>query len=73
MLNPDMLNPDMLNPDMLNPDMLNASLTDVTWNVANVGNTATSYQVRVLLDQAAQTRLIAAGVKFQYVIAKTSK
>ena len=49
--NPDIQNPDIQNPDIQNPDIQNRSLTDVTWNVNNVGNTATSYQVKVLLDQ----------------------
>ena len=71
-LNPDILNPDILNPDILNPDILNTSLTDVTWKVSNVGNTATSYQVKMLLDQAAQARLISAGVQFQLIITKTT-
>ena len=71
--NPDIQNPDIQNPDIQNPDIQNRSLTDVTWNVNNVGNTSTAYQVRVLLDQAAQARLIAAGVQFQLLITKTTK
>ena len=71
--NPDIQNPDIQNPDIQNPDIQNRSLTDVTWNVNNIGNTATAYQVKVLLDQAAQARLLAAGVQFQLVITKTTK
>ncbi len=71
--NPDIQNPDIQNPDIQNPDIQNRSLTDVTWNVNNVGNTSTAYQVKVLLNQAAQARLIAAGVQFQLLITKTTK
>ncbi|MEO8681824.1 MAG: putative Ig domain-containing protein, partial [Vicinamibacterales bacterium] len=70
--NPDIENPDIENPDIENPDIENAALTDVTWNVANVGNTATSYQVKLLLKQAQQQRLMNSGVKFQLVVTKTT-
>src|SRR5712691_8748973 len=75
--NPDIQNPDIQNPDIQNPDIQNrdvaaAALADVSWGVTNAGNTSTSYQVKMLLDQAAQARLIAAGVKFQLVITKST-
>ncbi len=70
--NPNIINPDIDNPDIDNPDIDNAALTDVTWNIANVGNTATAYQVKLLLKQAQQQRLLNAGVQFQLVITKTT-
>jgi uncharacterized repeat protein (TIGR01451 family) len=70
--NTNILNPDIDNPDIDNPDIDNGALTDVTWNVSNVGNTATSYQVKLLLKQAQQQRLLNAGVKFQLLVTKTT-
>ena len=70
--NPNIINPDIDNPDIDNPDIDNAALTDVTWNVSNVGNTATAYQIKLLLKQAQQQRLLNAGVQFQLVITKTT-
>jgi uncharacterized repeat protein (TIGR01451 family) len=70
--NTNILNPDIDNPDIDNPDIDNGALTDVMWNVANIGNTATSYQVKLLLKQAQQQRLLNAGVKFQLLVTKTT-
>lgn len=44
--NPDVANPDVANPDVANSDLQNGSLTDVTVEVTNDGNTTSSYQVK---------------------------
>ena len=44
--NPDLQNPDLQNPDLQNPDLQNGSITDVSFDVTNEGNTTASYQVK---------------------------
>jgi sugar lactone lactonase YvrE len=48
--NPDIQNPDIQNPDIQNPDIQNGSLTDVSFDVTNDGNTTSTYQVGVGVD-----------------------
>lgn len=50
--NPDVANPDVANPDVANPDVANATLqngsvTDVSFDVTNAGNTTSTYQAKV--------------------------
>jgi hypothetical protein len=48
--NPDIQNPDIQNPDIQNPDIQNGSITDVSFDVTNEGNTTSSYQVKFEVD-----------------------
>ena len=52
MMNLAMMNPAMMNLAMMNPAMMNASLTDLTWEVRNEGNTTASYSVNLLMKDA---------------------
>ena len=70
--NPDITNPDITNPDITNPDITNSSLTDVTWSVVNKGNTATSYQIKLLLADAKRRNLLRSGAKLQLVVTKST-
>ncbi len=64
--NADIENADIENADIENADIENSSLTDVTWNVTNTGNTTTGFNVNLFLSQAAP-----AGVKLQLVLHKS--
>jgi hypothetical protein len=51
--NPDVANPDVanvnpMNPDVANPDVANAVVSDATYIVSNLGNTAASYKVKLV-------------------------
>jgi len=55
--NPDLANvgvenPDLANPDLSNPDLANATIEDTTWTMENHGNTAASYTVKLLSNNA---------------------
>jgi parallel beta-helix repeat protein len=67
--NTNYLNPDIENPDIENPDIENQSLTDITWNVTNTGNTTSAYNVNLFLNQAQLPN----GLKVQLVLYKTYK
>jgi hypothetical protein len=64
--NADIENADIENADIENADIENSSLTDVTWNVTNTGNTTAGFNVNLFLSQAAP-----AGVKLQLVLHKS--
>jgi uncharacterized repeat protein (TIGR01451 family) len=65
--NPDIENPDIENPDIENPSVVNGSIADVTWQVANTGNTTAAFNVNMFLAQ----QTLPAGVKTQLVLFKT--
>lgn len=46
--NPDLTNPDLTNPDLTNADISNGSLTDVTWQISNKGNTTSTFAIRLV-------------------------
>jgi WD40 repeat protein len=50
MMNLAMMNPAMMNLAMMNPAMMNASLTDLTWEVRNEGNTTATYSVNMVME-----------------------
>ena len=64
--NADIENADIENADIENADIENSSLTDVTWNVTNTGNTTAGFNVNLFLSQAAPP-----GVKLQLVLHKS--
>ncbi|OFW24140.1 MAG: hypothetical protein A3G21_20500 [Acidobacteria bacterium RIFCSPLOWO2_12_FULL_66_21] len=64
--NADIENADIENADIENADIENSSLTDITWNVTNTGNTTAAFNVNMFLNDAALT-----GVKLQLVLYKT--
>ncbi|MDH4197300.1 MAG: Ig-like domain-containing protein, partial [Candidatus Aminicenantes bacterium] len=46
--NLNIMNPDIENPTIMTPDIENGSLSDYTWRVKNIGNTASSYRFRMI-------------------------
>jgi uncharacterized repeat protein (TIGR01451 family) len=67
--NPDIENPDIENPDIENPNILNGTITDISWNVSNDGNTTSAFNVNLFLAQAG----IPAGIKTQLILRKIYK
>ncbi|MFN7976933.1 MAG: LamG-like jellyroll fold domain-containing protein [Vicinamibacterales bacterium] len=67
--NPDIENPDIENPNIQNPDIENGTISDVTWQVSNTGNTTSAFNVNLLLANAQQP----AGVKTQLIVYKVYK
>jgi hypothetical protein len=76
--NPDLENPDLENPELENPELENTDienvavggdgvLTDTTWNVTNIGNTTSAYNVNLFLNQAG----VPGGFKTQLILHKT--
>ena len=66
LLNPDLINPDLLNPDLVSPDLLNATLTDLTWEVTNLGSTTSTYSFNYLLSEAPRDEF-----KYQVLVYKS--
>lgn len=46
--NPEISNPEISNPEISNPEISNAALTDVTWAIANTGNSTSVYSLKML-------------------------
>jgi parallel beta-helix repeat protein len=67
-MNPDIMNPDIMNPDIMNPDIMNGSITDTVWTITNNGNTASAYNVELLLRGSNQ---VPAGFKTQLILLRT--
>ncbi|MEW6319979.1 MAG: right-handed parallel beta-helix repeat-containing protein [Acidobacteriota bacterium] len=67
--NPDIENPDIENPDIENPDIENGTITDLSWNVTNTGNTTSAFNVNLFLAQ----QNLPAGVKTQLILHKLYK
>jgi len=65
--NPSLSNPSLSNPSLSNPSLSNAPPTDLSYTIANSGNTTTSYHVKVVGD--------ASGIEgpLQLVLSKTYK
>ena len=63
--NPAIANPAIANPAIANPAIANQSVTDATYPVTNVGNTTTSYAVKLF-----QKAPLPAGVKLQLILTK---
>ena len=64
--NPAIANPAIANPAIANANLVNGSMSDVTWELSNEGNTAAAYAVKLLLNQG-----LPAGFISQLVIHKT--
>ena len=64
--NPAIANPAIANPAIANANLVNGSMSDVTWELSNEGNTAAAYAVKLLLNQA-----LPPGFISQLVIHKT--
>ncbi len=63
--NPAIANPAIANPAIANPAIANQSVTDATYPVTNVGNTTTSYAVKLF-----QKAPLPAGVSLQLILTK---
>jgi len=63
--NPAIANPAIANPAIANPAIANQSVTDATYPVTNVGNTTTSYAVKLF-----QKAPLPAGVNVQLILTK---
>ncbi len=63
--NPAIANPAIANPAIANPAIANQSVTDATYQVTNVGNTTTSYAVKLF-----QKAPLPAGVNLQLILTK---
>jgi Putative Ig domain len=63
--NPAIANPAIANPAIANPAIANQSVTDATYPVSNVGNTTTSYAVKLF-----QKAPLPTGVKLQLILTK---
>jgi hypothetical protein len=63
--NPAIANPAIANPAIANPAIANQSVTDATYPVTNVGNTTTSYAVKLF-----QRAPLPAGVNLQLILTK---
>jgi len=63
--NPAIANPAIANPAIANPAIANQSVTDATYPVTNVGNTTTSYAVKLF-----QKASLPAGVNLQLILTK---
>ena len=63
--NPAIANPAIANPAIANPAIANQSVTDATYPVTNVGNTTTSYAVKLF-----QKAPLPAGVNLQLILTK---
>jgi Putative Ig domain len=63
--NPAIANPAIANPAIANPAIANESVTDATYQVTNVGNTTTSYAVKLF-----QKAPLPAGVNLQLILTK---
>jgi Tol biopolymer transport system component len=61
--NPQIANPQIANPQIANPQIANGSMTDATWTIQNIGNTAAAYYVKLL-----HTGPVPQGFEFQLVI-----
>jgi parallel beta-helix repeat protein len=57
-----------MNPDIMNPDIMNGAVTDTIWTITNNGNTASAYNVELLLRG---TNQVPAGFKTQLILLKT--
>jgi hypothetical protein len=63
--NPAIANPAIANPAIANPAIANQSVTDATYAVTNVGNTTTSYAVKLF-----QKAPLPTGVNLQLILTK---
>ncbi|MEI6666710.1 MAG: MBG domain-containing protein [Acidobacteriota bacterium] len=67
--NPDISNPDISNPDISNPDISNGAIADVTWTMTNEGNTTSTFNVGLFMQNAT----LPAGIKTQLLLHKQYK
>ncbi len=57
-VNPNIVNPNIVNPNIVNPNIVNAAvpesvpITDVTWNVRNDGNIASTFTLKALAKKS---------------------
>lgn len=57
-VNPNIVNPNIVNPNIVNPNIVNAAvpesvpITDVTWNVRNDGNVASTFTLKALAKKS---------------------
>jgi len=63
--NPGIANPTIADPGIANPGIANQSVTDATYQVTNLGNTTTSYAVKLF-----QKAPLPAGVNLQMILTK---
>jgi hypothetical protein len=64
--NPDISNPDISNPNISNPDISNGALTDITWTITNDGNTTSTFNVDLFMQNAN----VPQGIKTQLILHK---
>jgi hypothetical protein len=63
--NPAITNPAITNPAITNPAITNTSITDASYPLTNIGNTTTSYAVKLF-----QRAPLPAGVNLQLIVVK---
>jgi hypothetical protein len=65
--NPNITNPNITNPNITNPNITNTAVSDLTYQVANAGDTAASYFVKIVGEPSAAPKPL------QLIISKTYK